>query len=119
MDDVIQKMTRLTDLGIEFSVDDFGTGYSSLHYLRRLPIRELKIDKSFVLNAPDDPMDTAIIATIYKLGEFFGLRIVAEGVETKQHAEFLHARFPCAIHQGFFYSLPIPMKDWIKNQLLL
>ncbi|MBF0256163.1 MAG: bifunctional diguanylate cyclase/phosphodiesterase, partial [Gammaproteobacteria bacterium] len=82
VDNVIGKMQQLTRLGIHFSIDDFGTGYSSLAYLKRLPIHELKIDKSFVQVAPTNSEDAALVDTIIAIAQHMRLRIVAEGVET-------------------------------------
>lgn len=114
-DAVIEKMGQLAAVGVGFSIDDFGTGYSSLSYLRRLPISEIKVDRDFVLDAPTDSMDAEIVAMINNLGEFIGLRVVAEGVETQAHAQFLSARFPNMHQQGFFYARPIPATQWLEQ----
>lgn len=109
---MIIKMSELTALGIELSVDDFGTGYSSLAYLKRLPIQELKIDRSFVQDAPSDADDAALIDTILAVAEHMHLRVVAEGVETTEHAAFLDAR-AVAIRQGYLYGKPEPAATWL------
>ena len=112
--DVIAKMSELHALGIHFSIDDFGTGYSSLAYIKRLPIQELKIDKSFVQDAPNDPNDAALIETILSVAQHLKLHVVAEGVETQEQAAFLNAR-GTVIHQGYLFGKPEPALDWIKR----
>ena len=103
--DVVAKMASLTELGIHFSMDDFGTGYSSLAYLKRLPIHELKIDKSFIQDAPTDPNDGALVETILAVAHHLNLQVVAEGVETQAQADFLNARAE-VVHQGYLYGRP-------------
>src|SRR5690606_9685513 len=85
----IARMTELADMGIRFSVDDFGTGYSNLSYLKQLPLYELKIDKSFVLDTPHDPDSCAIVKLILSMAQQLNLTVVAEGVETPEQAAFL------------------------------
>ncbi|WAK03493.1 EAL domain-containing protein [Methylobacter sp. YRD-M1] len=111
MSDVVAKMTELTGLGVHFSMDDFGTGYSSLAYLKRLPIHELKIDKSFIQDAPVDANDAALVEVILSVAQHLQLRVVAEGVETQVQADFLNARGPI-IHQGYLYGKPEPVESW-------
>jgi diguanylate cyclase (GGDEF)-like protein/PAS domain S-box-containing protein len=111
--DVVSKMSDLTALGIHFSLDDFGTGYSSLGYLKRLPIHELKIDKSFVQDAPDSPHDAALVETILEVARHMHLAVVAEGVETQVQADFLNAR-ATLIHQGYLYGKPEPATVWLE-----
>lgn len=103
----IDTLTQLHDLGVELSVDDFGTGYSSLSYLRRFPIDRLKIDQSFVRNALSNENDRMIAKTIITLGHSLNLKVIAEGVETKEHEDFLKAE-GCDEAQGYKYSKPIP-----------
>lgn len=105
------KMSELQALGINFSIDDFGTGYSSLAYLKRLPLNELKIDKSFVQDAPTDPNDSALVAVIIDIASHFNLRVIAEGVETLEQAKFLKAR-GCKFFQGYLYGKPSPMSEF-------
>jgi len=109
--DAAEKMTTLKALGIRFSMDDFGTGYSSLSYLKRLPIHELKIDKSFIEDIPEDPNDVALIETILSVARHLNLQVVAEGVETTAQAEFLKAR-GSIIYQGYLFGRPAPAKVW-------
>jgi diguanylate cyclase (GGDEF)-like protein/PAS domain S-box-containing protein len=112
--DVVSKMSDLTALGIHFSLDDFGTGYSSLGYLKRLPIHELKIDKSFVQDAPDNPHDAALVETILEVARHMHLTVVAEGVETQAQADFLNAR-ATLIHQGYLYGKPEAAEVWLER----
>ena len=110
MGDVEQGTQRLDALrakGYGLSLDDFGTGYSSLSYLKRFPIDELKIDRSFVKGAERGGRDGALAAAIITLAREFGLRVVAEGVETPEQALFL-IRHGCPVQQGFWFSKPVP-----------
>ncbi|MFN3985470.1 MAG: EAL domain-containing protein [Rhodocyclaceae bacterium] len=114
INDVVAKMGELAALGVHFSVDDFGTGYSSLAYLKRLPIHELKIDRSFVQDAPTDPSDAALVETIISVARHMHLSAVAEGVETAEQAAFLKLRGDL-IHQGYYYGRPEPAEEWIAH----
>lgn len=115
LEDTIARMVQLTALGVRFSIDDFGTGYSSLAYLRKLPLYELKIDKSFVQDAPDNPSDTAIVQSILSMAKHLGLRVVAEGVETQEQADFLIAS-GCDCLQGYLFARPMPLNDWLATE---
>jgi len=101
-------------LGIHFSLDDFGTGYSSLAYLKRLPIHEIKIDKTFVQDAPSDPDDAALVETILAVARLMRLKVVAEGVETQEQAEFLNQRGQ-VIHQGYLFGKPKPAEEFVAT----
>jgi len=114
VNDVIAKMLELTALGIHFSLDDFGTGYSSLSHLKLLPIHELKIDKTFVQDAPTDPDDAALVESVLAVAKHMKLNVVAEGVETIEQAAFLNARAE-VLHQGYFYSRPDPADVWLSK----
>ena len=115
LEDTIARMHELTGMGIRFSIDDFGTGYSSLAYLKTLPLYELKIDKSFVEDTPHDPGDTAIVHLILSMARHLGLRIVAEGVETQEQAEFLF-QGGCDCLQGYLFARPMPVGEWLAQQ---
>jgi len=106
MDDIEQTITRLSELkelGVRLAIDDFGTGYSSLSYLHRFPIDVLKIDQSFVRNLPSGEEEMALVRTIVKLGETFGLATVAEGIERPEQLAELKA-MGCQYGQGFYFS---------------
>ena len=108
VEETIAKMTLLKAQGISFSLDDFGTGYSSLSYLKRLPLDQLKIDKSFVRDVLADANDATIACTIVALAQSMGLAVIAEGVETVEQREFL-ARNGCLAYQGYLFSRPLPV----------
>jgi len=114
VDETVQRMTELAALGVRFSIDDFGTGYSSLAYIKRLPLCELKIDKGFVQDVPDDKNDVAIVQSVLAMAKYLGLATVAEGVETRQQAEFLRSS-GCDIFQGYLFSKPMPLADWLHQ----
>ena len=114
LDDTIARMTEIVQLGVRFSIDDFGTGYSSLAYLKRLPLYELKIDKSFVQDTPDDPNDTAIVQSIISVARHLNLRVVAEGVETAAQADFLTGS-QCDCLQGYLFGRPEPLEAWVAR----
>jgi diguanylate cyclase (GGDEF)-like protein len=112
-DRTIERMNELAAMGVRFSIDDFGTGYSSLAYLKRLPLYELKVDKSFVKDAAHDLNDAAIVESIIGVAKHLGLHVVAEGVETQAQAEFL-GTLGCAAMQGYFFARPMPLEDWLR-----
>ena len=110
----VARMTELGALGLRFSIDDFGTGYSSLSYLKRLPLSELKIDKSFVLDIPHDPNDVALVETILSMSRHMHLEVVAEGVENAAQLAFLR-RQGCERFQGYYFQRPLEMRAWIDR----
>ena len=105
-----QILQRLSDMGIRLSIDDFGTGYSSLAYLKRLPISEIKIDRSFVMNMEDNEDDATIVRSTVDLGRNLGLDVVAEGVENRQVWDRLKA-LGCNAAQGYYLSRAVPASD--------
>ncbi len=113
LEPIEQVIKECVEMGIDFSLDDFGTGYSSLVYLRRLSIQELKIDQSFVRDMLEDPDDEAIVIGVISMGQAFGLRVVAEGVETARQAEHL-VRLGCPVVQGYGLGHPMPAQSLEK-----
>jgi diguanylate cyclase (GGDEF)-like protein len=105
-DRCMEVLQRLHDLGVRLSIDDFGTGYSSMAYLRRLPVDELKIDRSFVLGMTTTQQDAVLVRTAIDLGHNLGLTVVAEGVEGAEHVLALQA-LGCDIAQGYHYARPM------------
>jgi diguanylate cyclase (GGDEF)-like protein len=103
----MRTLTLIRDLGVRFTIDDFGTGYSSLAHLRKLPVTGMKIDKSFVQNMESDRDNAVIVRSIIDLGHNLGLKVTAEGVETRGAKDML-VRFECDEAQGYYYSHPIP-----------
>ena len=111
VEETISTMTTLSSMGISFSLDDFGTGYSSISYLKRLPVSTLKIDYSFVRDIVEDRSDRVLVETIVTMGQLLDVNVVAEGVEEKSQLDIL-AAFGCNTYQGFYFSRPVPAKDF-------
>ena len=109
-EDAIVILKAISDLGVELAVDDFGTGYSSLAYLKRLPIDKLKIDQAFVGDLPGDEEDAGITKAVIALAKSLNLKVIAEGVETKEQRDFI-VENGCENIQGYFYSKPIPANE--------
>jgi diguanylate cyclase (GGDEF)-like protein len=115
MDDPIQSMTclqALHEMGVRLAIDDYGTGYSSLAYLKKLPVQELKIDRSFIRDLDRDAADVTIVRSTIDLAHHMGLSVVAEGIETEAVGERLRA-LGCDQAQGFLYSRPLPTVEFI------
>ena len=102
----IVLMHRLTDLGVQLSIDDFGTGYSSLAYLQQLPVTELKIDRSFIIDINAQPMSQRLVKTMIDMGHGMDLLVTAEGIETAAERDTLKA-LGCDVMQGYFGSRPL------------
>ena len=113
IDEAIEKMLILKELGIKFSIDDFGTGYSSLTYLKKLPIDIIKIDQSFIRNMHRDKDDKVLTHTIIQMSQNLGLGLIAEGVEKIEHLNFLKEE-GCESYQGYFFSKPVPFDEFKK-----
>ena len=108
---VHDNATALEAMGVRLSLDDFGTGYSSLSYIKRLPINQIKIDKSFVFKVLTDANDQVIVETILGMARRFNLNVVAEGVETIEQMQWLAARSSNLRYQGYLFSRPVPASD--------
>jgi diguanylate cyclase (GGDEF)-like protein/PAS domain S-box-containing protein len=108
---VVEDLRQLLRLGVNVSIDDFGTGYSSLSYVKQLPITRLKIDQSFIRNLITDPNDAAIVRAIITLGHSMDLAVLAEGVETEDHAVRLRSE-GCDEAQGYHFGRPMPAADF-------
>ncbi|MEN8303153.1 MAG: EAL domain-containing protein [Campylobacterota bacterium] len=112
----IEILNQINELGVELAIDDFGTGYSSLSHLKKLPINKLKIDQSFVMDLPDDEEDVAISRAVIALAKSLNLKVVAEGVETREQKDFI-VENGCDNIQGYFYAKPMPA-DELERVLL-
>lgn len=111
IDSVIATMKDLRKIGVRFSIDDFGTGYSSLNYLKRLPLDEIKIDRSFVVDVVSNEGDQAIIRSILSLAKSLKLRVIAEGIETVEQKQYLFSE-GCYFYQGFLFGKPLSPEDF-------
>lgn len=116
VEETIERMNALRTHGIRFGLDDFGTGYSSLSYLKRLPLDQLKIDRSFVRDLMVDVTSGAIAQAIVTLGKAMGLSVLAEGVETEEQREYLSG-LGCHSFQGFLFSRPVPIQELERRWL--
>ena len=110
IEEVVETLRKLSNMGLEISIDDFGTGYSSLSYLKRFPINKLKIDKSFVDDIATHPDDAAIVKAIIAMAHGLSMKVVSEGVETKQQLDFLR-QHGCEQYQGYLFSKPLPASE--------
>ena len=115
-EEAIKVLNKISDMGIELAIDDFGTGYSSLSYLKKLPIDKLKIDRSFIKDLPNNEEDIGISKSVIALSKNLNLKVIAEGVETKEQRDFL-VKNKCPNIQGYFYSRPI-LADEIYERFL-
>jgi len=116
--ETLDTLHQLRDMGVEIAIDDFGTGYSSLSYLKRVPVSILKIDRSFVNGLPNDAEDVALVEAILAMAHSLNLKVVAEGVETKEQHEFLRSRH-CDMVQGYYFSRPVPENEFRSQNKLL
>ncbi|MDX1900860.1 MAG: EAL domain-containing protein [Gammaproteobacteria bacterium] len=105
-----RAIRNIHDFGVSISLDDFGTGYSSLSHLRKLPIKNIKIDKSFICNVNKDKHDSMIVKSVINLGKNMGFGVIAEGIETKEQLEFL-IKNGCVLGQGYYLSRPLSTQE--------
>ena len=112
--DAFNSLAQVAALGVQFSIDDFGTGYSSLSYLKKLPLAELKIDRSFTTHLPDDANDTTLVGIIVSMAQALKLRTVAEGIETQAQANLLQ-QLGCQTFQGYHFARPMPCDTWLQQ----
>jgi diguanylate cyclase (GGDEF)-like protein/PAS domain S-box-containing protein len=114
VEDVIARMAKLKAHGVRFSLEDFGTGYSSMTYLKRLPLDQIKIDRTFVNDILKDPISGAVAQAIISFGKAMGLSVIAEGVETEAQRAFL-ATLGCHSFQGYLFSHPLPLGEFYES----
>ncbi|MBR9883597.1 MAG: EAL domain-containing protein [Oceanospirillales bacterium] len=115
--DIHDELIRIRELGVGLPIDDFGTGFSSLSYLKRFPVTELKLDRSFVNDLGHDASDRALARAVIQLGATFGLQVVAEGVETRNQADIL-SQIGCTLAQGYYFAHPMPadqFEHWLAG----
>jgi EAL domain-containing protein (putative c-di-GMP-specific phosphodiesterase class I) len=109
-DGIFEKLEILDKLGVTLAIDDFGTGQSNLSYLKLFPIRRVKIDRSFIRGLPEDTKNGALTQAIIGMGHALGMNVIAEGIETREQAEYLQSMW-CDEAQGFLYSQPLLAAD--------
>jgi len=106
----IATMNALGEIGVQFSLDDFGTGYCFLQYIKKLPLNQLKIDRSFIRDIADDSGDRTIVRSIIAMAESLNLNVIAEGVESEKQRQFL-LNNGCVNYQGYLFSKPVPIAE--------
>jgi len=111
LEHMLPKMIKLAEMGVGISVDNFGTGYSSLNYLKKLPVQKLKIDKSFIRDITTAPEDGAIVGAVIAMAGKLKMKVIAEGVETKEQMEYLRS-LGCQEMQGYLFSKPLPADEF-------
>lgn len=114
IDIMLEKLNELATMGIKISIDDFGTGYSSFSYIKQLPASTLKLDMEFIKDIPAKKEDMAVVDGMIVLAHNLGMKVVAEGVETKEQYDFLTERH-CDFVQGYFINKPLPEPVFIAE----
>ena len=117
-EEILRTLREIKEMGVSLSLDDFGTGYSSLSYLKRFPLDTLKIDRSFVLDLPNDPDNTAIASAIIAMAQSLKFQVIAEGVENEAQLDFLRGK-GCDLVQGYLFSPAVPaaeLLDMLRRQ---
>lgn len=114
----IDNLRAIRELGVRVAIDDFGTGFSSLSYLRKLPINQVKLDRSFISDITVDKDNAAIVQGVITMAHHLGLEVVAEGVETKEQQQDLIMR-GCDLLQGFRFSRPVPLENILRLPSML
>jgi diguanylate cyclase (GGDEF)-like protein/PAS domain S-box-containing protein len=109
--DVKSRLVEIAELGASLSLDDFGTGYSSLSYLKKFPVKTVKIDRSFIYDVTTDPENAILTKTIITMAHSLKMKVIAEGVETKEQLDFL-SRHGCNVAQGYYFSKPVPAEQF-------
>jgi EAL domain-containing protein (putative c-di-GMP-specific phosphodiesterase class I) len=112
---VTATLSELKRIGVRIAIDDFGTGYSSLGYLKLFPVDVLKIDQTFIRDAPTQARDAAIVRVIIEMARALKLQVVAEGVETAAHLDFVQA-MGCDLAQGYFFAKPMPVSELLQQR---
>ena len=107
----LPRLENLKKLGYQISIDDFGTGYSSLNYLKLIPASEIKIDRSFIRDIFKDENDKQLVKLIIEIGKILNMKVVAEGIETKEHADLLKS-LGCHYGQGYLFAKPMPFEEF-------
>jgi len=114
----LRVLDAIAALGVSLSIDDFGTGYSSLSHLARMPVHEVKIDRSFVQGLESDPEFAPVVRSAIDMGHGLGLKVVAEGIETEEAALRLR-ELGCDVAQGYLYAKPMPLaafESWLEGK---
>ncbi|MEJ2619286.1 MAG: EAL domain-containing protein [Candidatus Thiodiazotropha sp.] len=114
-EEATEKVLQLKKLGVRFSIDCFGIGYASIAYIRRLPVDQLKIDRSFIRDISSDPKDAQLVQTIITMAQNMDIEVVAIGVETDAQLKFLRDK-GCKLFQGYYFSHPLPV-DQLETYL--
>ena len=111
VDIIISKLIQLSKFGVRVAIDDFGTGFSALSYLKNYPVSTVKIDRSFIMDLPDDKENAVLVQAIIAMAHGLGLEVIAESVETAKQWEYLRS-LDCDFVQGYYFGKPMPQADF-------